>query len=242
MVKPRYSQTWSSILGYIKRELGTGVNLLEMSDDEIVEGLDEDVLSLMSQFTPHKDYTYITSANKLSHTIPGQAQWRYLLPVSDDVHIIDIYEVMPDTDVLNLNELGRETSDYSADNMINLVISNAYVDAARSLGVRNTWNFVPPRTIEMDKELRRGCIIYNTPHVTPKTMRPDLYNTTFKPLCLGTVQKWIAAKRAKFENVSTPFGQLNLNWSKLETDSQTNIQEAMQKLELVPPDRLIEIC
>jgi len=242
MAKSRYAQTWNSILGYIKRELGTGVNLLEMSDDEIIEGLDEDVLSLVSQYTPHKDYTYITVANKIPHTKPGQSQWRYLLPVDEDEHIIDIYEVMPDTTSLNLDELGMETHDYSADSMINLVISNTYIDAAKSLGVRNTWNFVPPRTLEMDKELIRGCIIYNTPHVTPKTMRPDLYNSTFKPLCLGTVQKWIAAKRSKFENVATPFGQINLNWSKLETDSQTNIQEAMQKLELVPPDKLIEIC
>jgi len=242
MAKSRYSQTWSSIISYIKRELGTGVTLLEMSDDEIIEGLDEDVLSLMSQYTPHKKYTYITGTNIIPHTKAGQSQWRYLLPVDPEEHIIDIYEVMPDTNSLNLDELGQETSDFSADSMINLVISNTYIDAAKSLGVRNTWNFTPPRTLEMDKELRQACVIYNTPHATPKTMRPDLYNTTFKILCLGTVQKWLAAKRAKFENVATPFGQINLNWQKLETDSQTNIQEAMQKLELVPPDKLIEIC
>lgn len=242
MTKSRYSQTWNSILGYIKRELGTGVTLLEMPDDEIIEGLDEDVLSLMSQYTPHRNYTYITSANRLPHIQAGQPQWSYLLPVDQEEHIIDIYEVMPDTNAINLDELGMETADYSSESMINLVISNTYIDAAKSLGVRNTWNFRPPRTIEMDKQINQACVIYNTPHVTPKTMRPDLFNTTFKPLCLGHVQRWLSAKRAKFENVATPFGQINLNWQKLETDSQTNIQEAMQKLELVPPDKLIEVC
>jgi hypothetical protein len=126
--------------------------------------------------------------------------------------------------------------------MINVVISNAYTDASRSLGVQNTWTFFPPKTIEFDKEITRAAIIYDIPHATPKTVRPDMYNTTFKPLCLGTVQRWLVAKRAKFENVATPFGQINLNWQKLETDSQTHIQDAMQKLELIPPDRLIEIA
>jgi hypothetical protein len=69
-----------------------------------------------------------------------------------------------------------------------------------------------------------------------------MYNTCFKPLCLGTVQRWLVAKRAKFENVATPFGAISLNWQKLETDSQTHIQDAMQKLELMPPDKLIEVA
>lgn len=242
MGKSRYSQTWNSILGYIKRELGTGVNLLEMSDEELIEGLDEDVLSLFSQYCPHKDYTFISLQHLIPFKDPGHPQWMYLMPIEDGQHIIDIYEVMPNTSGLNLDELGMDSIDYSKDSMIDLVISNAYIDAAQSLSTRNTWTFHPPKTIEMDKKIDRGCVIYNTPHDTPKTVRPDLFNTTFKPLCLGNVQKWLAAKRAKFENVATPFGQINLNWQKLETDSQTNIQEAMQKLELVPPDKLIEIC
>lgn len=245
MGKSRYSQTWSSILRYLKRELGTGVQLLEMSDDEIIEGLDEDVLSLFSQYCPAKDYTFITNSNRIAHTRAGQPQYMYLLPISEETNIIDIYDVYVQDIEHQLNELGlveNELYSVSSDLMIDIVISNAYTDAARSLGVRNTWEFFPPRQLQLDKEVSHAAVVYNCPHSSPKTVRPDMYNTTFKPLCLGTVQRWLVAKRSKFENVATPFGQLNLNWQKLETDSQTHIQDAMQKLELVPPDKLIEVC
>lgn len=245
MTNPRYSQTWSSILRYIKRELGTGVQLLELSDDEIVEGLDEDVLSLVSQYIPDKQYTWINPSCRVPHTYGGQPQFMYTLCIPEEDNIIDIYDVYENNIDHHLNELGlveNEMLSVSSDLMIDIVISNTYMDAARSLGVRNTWEFFPPKALQMDKEIAQAVVVYNCPHKTPKTMRPDLYNTTFKPLCLGTVQRWLVAKRSKFENVATPFGTINLNWQKLETDSQTHIQDAMQKLELVPPDKLIEIC
>lgn len=239
----RYSQTWSSILKYLKRELGTGVTLLEMSDDDIVEGLEEDVLSLFSQYSPHRTHTWVTSSNQVPHNRAGKPRWLYIMPIQEGETIIDIYEAMPDATGEYLDEFGTDMIDLtSADNMIDVVISNTYTDAAKSLGVQNTWTFHPPNQIEFDKEIQRAAIIYDIPHSTPKTVRPDMYNTTFKPLCLGTVQRWLVAKRAKFENVATPFGQINLNWQKLETDSQTHIQDAMQKLELMPPDKLIEIA
>lgn len=243
MAKSKYSQTWSSMLKYIKRELGTGIQLLEMEDQEIIDGLTEDCLSLFSQYSPHKAYCFINETNRILNHNPGDPRYRYLLPVDPDISIIDILEVMPNTGGNAFSELGvlDDIEISNADSMIDIVIANSYSDAAYSLGVRNTWEFRQPRTLIMDQELTRAAVIYNVPHETPKTCRPDLYNTTFKPLCLGHVEKWISAKRSKFENVSTPFGQINLNWQKLETDSQTHIQDAMQKLELVPPDKLIEV-
>jgi len=241
--KSRYSQTWSSILKYLKRELGTGVTLLEMSDDDIVEGLEEDVLALFSQYSPHRTHSFITGSNQVEFTKPGQPRWLYKIPTESGETIIDIYEVMPNTIGEYLDEFGQDVVDLnSADNMIDMVISNSYTDAARSLSVHNTWRFYPPDLLEFDNQIERATVIYDVPHVTPKTVRADMYNSTFKPLCLGTVQRWLVAKRSKFENVATPFGQINLNWNKLESDSQTHIQDAMQKLELIPPDKLIEIA
>jgi hypothetical protein len=239
----RYSQTWSSILKYLKRELGTGVTLLELSDDEIVEGLEEDVLALFSQYSPHRKHTWLSSVNQVVRSKAGQPTWLYKIPIEEGETIIDIYEAMPNVIGEYLDEFGTEAVDLtSADNMIDVVISNAYMDASKSLGVQNTWTFYPPDLLEFDKEITRAVVIYDVPHSTPKTVRSDMYNTTFKPLCLGTVQRWLVAKRSKFENVTTPFGQINLNWQKLETDSQTHIQDAMQKLELMPPDKLIEVA
>lgn len=241
--KSRYSQSWNNTLNYIKRNLGAPTTLLEMSDEEIVEGLEEDTLSLVSQYSPHLKFTFIDETNIVSGG-PGHPRWRYKLPVDPGDNIIDIYECMPtsaSTGMLEeLNELGSDMVSYYG--TMDTVLANAFKDASRSLGVRNTWEFIPPTDVFFDEKVPRCCIMYNVPHDSPKTMRPDVYNNMFKQLCLGHVQRWLAAKRAMFENVSTPFGQINLNWNKLESDSQTNIQEATQKLELLPPDKLLEVC
>jgi hypothetical protein len=136
--KSRYSQTWSSILKYLKRELGTGVTLLELSDDEIIEGLEEDVLALFSQYSPYRRHTWITSANQIPHSRAGEPRWWYKIPIDEGETIIDIFEAMPDAIGETLDEFGNDVIDItSADNMINVVISNAYMDAAKSLSVSN---------------------------------------------------------------------------------------------------------
>ena len=241
--KSRYSQSWNNTLNYIKRNLGAPTTLLEMSDEEIVEGLEEDTLSLVSQYSPHIKFTFIDDTNIVPMPGPGHPRWRYKLPVDPGDNIIDIYECMLAKYSSALEEIQAETVDIqSYYGTIDVVISNAFADASRSLGVRNTWEFIPPDDLFFDERVNRCCVMYNVPHDSPKTMRPDVYNNMFKQLALGHIQRWLAAKRAMFENVSTPFGQINLNWNKLEADSQTNIQEATQKLELIPPDKLLEVC
>lgn len=242
--KSRYSQSWNNTLNYIKRNLGAPTTLLEMSDEDIVEGLEEDTLALVSQYSPFKKFTFIDETDIVPMSKAGDPKWRYRMRVEANENIIDVYECMVATTsssmLEEINELTIDMQSYYG--TIDVVIQNAFVDASRSLGIRNTWEFLPPTDIMFDEKVPRCCIIYNVPHDSPKTMRPDVYNNMFKQLALGHVQRWLAAKRAMFENVSTPFGQINLNWNKLETDAQTNIQEATQKLELLPPDKLLEVC
>ncbi len=67
------------------------------------------------------------------------------------------------------------------------------------------------------------------------------YNLAFKKMCLGSVENWLAALRSKYESVSTPFGQLNLNWQSLQQSAQQHLEEANQFLASIPPDKLIEV-
>jgi hypothetical protein len=124
---------------------------------------------------------------------------------------------------------------------MDLVISNAYIDAVRSLQTRQTWEFIPPNIMVFDKEITGCVVIYNRPHITLDTVRPDLYHRVFKPLCLGHTKLWISSMRSKFENLTTPFGTLNLNYDKLQTEGQTLIDSAQAVLDTIPPDILIEV-
>ncbi len=56
----RPGQNWNNILNYVKLNLGAPLNLIEMSDDEIIENLKDQVLPVFSQYCPLKKWTYIS--------------------------------------------------------------------------------------------------------------------------------------------------------------------------------------
>ena len=231
-------QNWNNVLEYIKLFLGVPVNLLEISDDDLVKYLKRQVLTLFSQYAPAKKFTYITSANLLPMT-PGSPQFRYRIPIEPGEYIVDIYAAYPLRDISIVDTYGGAL--INAQMTMDMVIANSYIDAVRSLQVRNTWEFIPPDTMIFDQETTACAIIYNTPHITLDTVRPDLFHKAFKPLCLGFTKLWVASMRSKFEGLSTPFGQLNLNYDRLQTEGQTAVDNATTILEAIPPDILIEI-
>ena len=155
--------------------------------------------------------------------------------------VIDILDAFAgdSSDSFIFDEFGNSV--INSDSMIDVVIANVYTDMAKYLQVRNTWEFLQPNLISWDEEVQSCAIIYNTIHKTPNTIRSDYYHSTFKKLCLGNVQKWICALRSKYEDLSTPFGTIKVNWQKLEADSEKNIQEAQVSLDLAPLDKFLEI-
>ncbi|HQF37033.1 MAG TPA: hypothetical protein PLL26_05345 [Candidatus Dojkabacteria bacterium] len=231
-------QNWNNTLEYIKLFLGVPINLLEISDDELVGYLKRQVVPLFSQYAPLKKFTYITAANQIS-PVSGSPSYMYRIPVESGEYIVDILEAYPLRDVSIVDVYGGAL--INAQMTMDMVIASSYIDAVRSLQVRNTWEFIPPDILVFEQEITACAVIYNTPHVNLDTIRPDLYHKAFKPLCLGYTKLWIASMRSKFEALATPFGQINLNYDRLQTEGQQAIDNAISILETIPPDILIEV-
>jgi len=260
-------QTWNNVLGYLRRNLGSNLNLLEMSDDEIIEGIKDDVLPYFSQYVPCKKFIPIYPYHRVSHT-PGYNQWRYVIPVQEGERIIDVFDAYFSSGTAGWDDpyagtkyegggqhageslaaggsfgFGGGSADerFVGEGLIDTAIANAYGDISRYMMARNTWQFFPPNIIEFDKELGAGVVVYNTDHTDLKTIPADYYDTTLKKLILGNVQKWVAALRSKYESLNTPFGEVRLNYSKLEQDGQTNIDAAQALLDASPLDHFLYV-
>jgi hypothetical protein len=146
---------------------------------------------------------------------------------------------MPTNDTSIVDTFGAAL--INASQAMDLVMANTYMDAIKSLQIRQTWEFIPPDILIFDSLITMCVVVYNTPHVVLNTIRPDLYHRAFKPLCLGHTKIWLASMRSKFENLSTPFGPLNLNFVELRNEGQTLIDNAQVILDTIPPDILIEV-
>jgi len=262
------SQTWNNLLGFIKRRMGAKLNLLEMSDEELIEGIKEDVIPYFSQYSPAKKFVQLKPSDKVSH-VAGYNQWRYRVPVPPGEQIIDIFDAYFSSGsswgsddpfegtksaggAMHAGESlgaggsfstfgGSGDERFAGEGMIDIAIANSYGDIAAYLAARNTWQFFPPNIIEFDEEMGSAVVVYNTPHVKLETISPDFYETIFKKLVLGNVMMWISALRSKYEGLATPFGTVNVNWQKLESDGKEYEQQAQALLDAVPLDHFVHV-
>lgn len=237
MINP--GQNWNNLLNYIKRNLGSKYNLLELSDDEIIEGIKEDVIPFFSQYSPDKIHVSLSERNRVTH-IDGQPLWKYEIKTPNNLQIIDIPEVYYTkeesiaTDLLGITVMNSE-------NAIDLVIANSFIDGVKSLQVRNTWEFQPPNFIIFDQEVSYAIIVCNVPHQDLKTISPDIYQSIFKPYALAHVKGWLSALRSKYESIQLPMGQINLNWQKLEDEANRDKEKYEQLMNMLPPDFLVHV-
>lgn len=233
------AQTWNNVLEYIKINLGGPLNMLEISDNDLVRLLKNQVLPFFSQFSPKQKYAYVSSANLIPPEKPGSPLYLYKIPLEVNERIIDILDVYVGKNTALVDSFGGTI--INAATAEDLVMSNTYIDAIKSLSVKNTWEFLPPDKLAFDVEATGATIIYNTVHETLDTIQPDMYELMFKKLCLANVKIWVANMRSKFNNLTTPFGQLDLGWDRLLQEGQTEKQEVMTDLNSIPPDHFFLI-
>lgn len=88
------SQSWNNILSYIKLGLGAPLNLIEISDSEIIAMLKEHVLPVFSQYSPLKKWVYMGPEHMIIDNLPGQPLYRFKIPKPSDEPIVDILEVI----------------------------------------------------------------------------------------------------------------------------------------------------
>jgi hypothetical protein len=246
-------QNWNDILNYIKRNIGIKFNQLELTDEEIVDGLKNDVLPLFSQFVPLKKQTYISSNDLVEKRSFGSGLWIYKLPV--DEQIIDITNAFPNeyyssdkyTDPFYDTKYSRENirqnriSSSDPQGIEMFFADQVYSDILAYASPRNTWKPILPDKIEFDFEIYSAIIEYDTVHTELQTIYSDMYQMVFKPLCLGNTQIWLANLRSKFQDLTSPIGNIRLNFERLEQSGRETIEKTMTILEGLPPDHLVEV-
>lgn len=247
-------QTWTNVLNYIKRQLGAKLNLLELSDSEIIEGLIDDTMPEFSQYSPARKVVRFDMRDLVGERNTGM-HFSFKLDTPD--FIVDIYEVYPSTHdgifddmtemssktgSINFNTFGTGSTGVSGGSMIDVVIDNQYVDMMKFLSTKLTWEFLPPNILMFDTRVTGGLVVYNTYHTELDSINPDQYNLVFKKMCLMSTIDWIIALRSKYESVASPLGEMTMNISALETKRQDLKTQVDEFLNSLPPDHFVHIC
>ena len=230
-------QTWNNLLDFIKINFGL-INKLEISDDDLVKYIKSQVLPFFSQYRGRKKFRELSAVNRIQ-SLSGQPLYQYRIPLDPDEYIIDIlnFSFSKNTSLIDVTTPLIN----SPEGAIDTLIYNSYIDIIKSMQAKNTWEFLAPDILIFDFDFGYGILEYTAPHTDLRTIEPDNYQLIFKKLCLANVKIWIAANRSKFDNLTTPFGVMNLNWEALKAEGVQEKEEATQLLNILPPDFLINI-
>jgi len=238
------TQNWNNLLKYIKLKLGVPTNLLELSDDDIQQYIKEEVIPHISNYISHRMWVPINESDKiLDESDPDYdpifKDLKYRIPIPNQYEIVDVYSAY----IKPINAPYFELAEYAYTiiDPRDTVIWNTYSDILKSLQPVTDYRFIRPNLIQFGRRLQTHPIILECRiiHIDLETIPGDVYHDVFKKMCLGEVMSLVAAQRSKYENLSTQFGPIPINWERLEQKSQEILQEVESKLDAMPPEYLI---
>lgn len=230
------AQNWNNIINFIKANLGTKHSSIELTDDEFITYFKEQSLSYFSQIIPLSHWIMVTGANLIS-TPNLYSQHTYKLPIPETIALIDVASVyMADHSDNFMNEAFYTNS-------ADLVMANTFNDMTQFLKSVNDYQFIKPDILRFNDEPANANFIIelNIEHTNLNTIPGDMYHKLFKSICLLDAFELIINNRNKYNNLTTPFGAIDLNIDYITQRSQELRQKIDDIIDNLPHREYLEI-
>jgi hypothetical protein len=230
------AQNWNNIVNFVKANLGTKHSSIELTDDEFVNYFKEQSLPYFSQIIPLQHWILVTGAH-LINTPNMYSQHTYKLPIPENLNLIDVACVyMTDHSENFLN-------DTFYTNPADLVMANTFNDMNQFLKSVNDYQFIKPDYLRFSDEPSIDTFIVelNIEHSNLNTIPGDMYHKLFKQICLVDAYELVINNRNKYNNLTTPFGNIDLNIDYMTQRSQELRQKIDDIIDNLPHREYLEI-
>jgi len=233
-------QSYSNLIDYIKLNLGASTNAFEFTDEEMVDIICEHTLPLFSKYVPLIRYYRMTYAENLLTENPT-----YVYQFKNFKYkIMKINMIAPTSSLEDLNMLYSQALRTNMQDVTDFLMNMNYLHMSNIAVAPHTWRFFAPDKIEIvrttdaltfseDFITEVACV-----HNDPTTINPDMY-LFMRDLALADIMIYIGRIRSKFEDFTTPFGQVQVasrSWIDEGNQLRRDTIEAMTSL---PPDDFI---
>jgi len=234
------SQSWNSLLTYIKHELGAPSNKLEISDAEMQDHITTVVLPEYSAYLGENIYYKLTDSMKT--TLEG-TNYAYKLPiVANGTRISEVNAAYVDNASTGGSIPTTNIPTTPTQAGMSMQSTNSLITAWISrFAVIKSFRFRPPDIIIFTEQLTTMPVLdLDIVHSTPQSIPSDMYHKAFKKQALVSIIDWIISQRSKYQTMQTPFGEVSLNIDFLQTKSDRLRDEFKEVLNDIPPEPLIE--
>lgn len=229
------------VLEFIKNNLGWDFQVLELSDDQILDHVKNYTLREFSQFFPYvkkKGLDLTSNENK----VPNISNEWYIID-SENLEILDVKNIYfpsseyvihghPPLGPLGLSELNSWALDVNIAGMVKMFSP-----------FDKTWEFRHPNIIRISPKMggAQWCIVeYET--IQPDDFRgiPNQFQVLFCRLALADIMIRIGMIRNKYTNLRTPFGDIPISETILSEGKELR-SEIISKLEAsLIPNTIVE--
>jgi len=228
-------QTWENVLDFIKLNLGADVQKLEFSDERIIEICKEHSLMEYSMYESYTRY-YAMTANHIVQDVP------FLTYKFKDDFPYKVLELKRRID--QSFNYGDMLTIPAAHNLVDTLVRQNYLDMSKITRAETTMAFDPPNQIRVFEaalalDFQREFIVeVGVAHESPLTISPGSYDLC-RDLMLADVMIFLGKIRTKFNNFTTPFGQINLDGEQLIQEGKDIKLRVITELKHNPPDQYI---
>ena len=237
-MNPWFNET--TVLEYIKKVFGVPYNILEFEDDYIVEKVIKDQTNLkeFSRYFPKEERIVLDTHNNertvLSNLYNSNPK-RYKdlkIPKQDS----NIWVLESDNEILGIkriinNPINDSLAYYADSYAISNPVESATFDLTRSfMNKPITHKFLHPNRVEIKGYCRPGRMmaILETVHDNDLSTIPSSLHLEYNKLCTYRTAELLLHIRNKYTNMSTPFGELNVNtdWIQQIADKKTELLQS----------------
>lgn len=211
------NRSWDNVLSYVKRKLGASVRQLEYTDDQIIEIIKEESLTVFSKYFPNNIYHEVIYKRD---KVPDRYS-EYYLKVPEELTILAACKLYETSLTQSFGIDGYIIGDPMGSQMLEDILSYHIIPtfiqfhAPNILEVTNTMNVN-----------RNFLISLDVTHVNPITIKPALYDY-FKELALADIADACLAQREVFQTIRNPIGEIAMNLDRLQkfADRRTELME-----------------
>jgi len=190
--------TPTAVLRFINRSLGSVMQQIELSEEEIMRVVFQESIQTYSKYFPYKYFSYINQNNFVPDSLNS-----YKLPKQDRLEIIGIHKVF----ISNMTQFGSTMVPLS----YNPFESQIFNDFVSMTVTPITFRYIAPDEITIfPKIINLQTATLEVKAVHPKHLKtiPMNMRDEFLRLCLLDVLVSIYPLRKRFENFTTPYGAI----------------------------------
>lgn len=229
------------VLDYVKMNLGVPLVTMEITDEDLISYYEKHVLPEFSKYVPDRTGYAVIDPKDSNVTTQWPNRFKILDAYGRDV--ISILNVIQGMSVLyahgmpyssGFTQLG-EVPEYGLEYVAGMT---AYQFSAHHV----TWQYHHPNIVEIfPSEAADDGFTIRYERSQEFASIPVEWDYEIKELCLGHTELLLAARRDKYTNLSTPFGDINLNADNLRSAGQQRRQEILTRLDKQPPNVILRV-